>query len=163
MLKLSYDYRSTLENFTKPYLRAVQKWLGYVGGYTRRTARHSLKQARRKRNEDELTDGELDWHVIRTRQNEELGLDPPPFPDRVSKPGQPPLLHGQRSALKHLLNYAVDAPQKETVIGPERARSAIANRLEFGHGPLLPRPFMGPAEEKTRPRMAALWADAITS
>jgi hypothetical protein len=162
MIKTTYDYRNTLENFTKPYLRAVKKWLGYVGGYTRKVARNSLKPARRKRNLDELTDEELDWHVLQTRRNEQLGLDPPPLPERSSKPGQPPALHGQRSPLKHLLNYAVDAPNKEAVIGPERARSAIANRLEFGHGQQLPRPFMGPAEEKTRPRMAALWADAIT-
>lgn len=161
MIEVAYQYESRLQEFAKPYKASVRRWLNFVGGYTRKTAKNSLKKARRKRNEDELTDDELDYHVIRTRLNEAEGREPPEFPERVSKPGLPPLVHGDRSPLKVLLLYAVDEREKEATIGPSRAKSGIAGHLEHGHGKLLPRPFMSPAQEKTRPRMAAFWADAI--
>jgi hypothetical protein len=152
--------RLNLKAFTAPYERAVRKWLGHIGGFTRKVARRSLRQARRKR-EDELTEDEFDRRVILTLINLDNGQPPPPFPDRVSEPGSPPLLHGKRSPLKYLLNYAVDEAAQDVVIGPERARSAIANRLEFGHGRQRPRPFMGPAERHTRGMMADAWRGAF--
>jgi hypothetical protein len=161
MIQLAYQYQSKLDQFAKPYKQSVRRWLTFVGGYTRKVAKNSLKKAKRKRNEDELTDEELDYHVIKTRQNEAEGKEPPLFPERVSKPGMPPLVHGERSPLKVLLLYAVDEREKEATIGPARAASAIAGNLEHGHGKQLPRPFMRPAQEKTRPRMSAFWADSI--
>lgn len=161
MFKVVYQYQSKLDQFAKPYRTAVRRWLNYVGGYTRKVAKNSLKVAKRKASDNELTPDELEYRVIKTRENAAEGKGPPPYPDRVSKPGSPPLLHGARSPLKALLLYAVDLPNEEAVVGPSRAKSAIAGDLEHGKGKLLPRPFMSPAQEKTRPRMAALWADAI--
>jgi hypothetical protein len=161
MIQIAYQFDSKLQEFAKPYRTSVRRWLNFVGGYTRKVAKNSLKKARPKRNEDELTEYELVQHRIRTRLNAAEGKGPPKFPDRVSKPGSPPLLHGDRSPLKHLLRYAVDEREKEAVIGPERAKTAIAGDIEHGRGDRLPRPFMTPAQAKTRPRMAAFWANAI--
>lgn len=162
MVTVDMQVRMTLQHFREAYRRGVRKWLGHVGGLTRLVARRSLKKASKKRNEDELTGFELDIWIQKRLRAFEAGEDiPNDMPDRVSKPGQPPLLHGRSSPLKHLLNYAVDMSIEDVVIGPERARSAIANRLEFGHGEQLPRPFMAPAERNVRPRMAEMWRGAF--
>lgn len=162
MPAVDMQVKLTLEHFRNVYKNAVRKWLGHVGGMTRLVARRSLKQARKKRSEDELTDIEHDVWSSRRLAAFEAGEEiPNDMPDRVSKPGQPPLLHGRRSPLKFLLNYAVESAVEDVVIGPERARSAIANRLEFGHGEMAARPFMAPAERTVRPKMAAMWEGAF--
>jgi len=150
-----------LADFQKPYRRGVRKWLGYAGGLVRKIAKRSLRQATKKRNVDELTDDELDRYVIRTRIAEQEGLPKPEMPDRVSKPGRPPLLHGKKSPLKHLLFYAVDEAAQDTVIGPERARKAIADKIGKG-SKRAARPFMAPAEEKARPMLAGAWSGAFS-
>lgn len=161
---ISFDMRfiQKTERLRKATLGATRRWLNRVGGYARRVARNSLKRAKRKRSDEELTDSELDrwvaWNQIRERQGLEV---PAPYPERVSKPGNPPLIHDRASPLKRLLFYSADAEAGDVVIGPERARKGIAHDLEFGKGKLLPRPFMGPAEEKTRPHMTGWWSDAI--
>jgi len=153
--------KMNLDNFRKPYKRGVRKWLGHVGGLVRKIAKRSLRQATKKRNVDELTDDELDRHVIRTRNNEQEGKPAPAFPDRVSKPGDPPKLHGKNSPLKHLLLYAIDEDAQDVVIGPMRARKAIAGNLEFGTGRMKARPFMAPAEAKARPLLVGAWSGAF--
>lgn len=160
MMQMSVQMK--LADFQKPYRRGVRKWLGYAGGLVRKIAKRSLRQATKKRNVDELTDDELDTYVIRTRIAEQEGLPKPEMPDRVSKPGRPPLLHGKKSPLKHLLLYAIDEAAQDVVIGPERARKAIADRIEKGSGKRAARPFMAPAEEKARPMLAGAWSGAFS-
>ena len=144
-------------------LAATRKWLGRVGGTVRKIARRSLKRARPMRSEEEMTDDQLDDWIAINAGRRRRGLEPLDLPERVSKPGKPPLLHDKLSPLKRLLVYHVNAEGGEVLIGPERSRSGIADRLEYGYGKQLPRPFMGPAHEKVKPQMAQWWHDAIVA
>lgn len=164
MMGWEWKFVSKADQLLKATNRATRKWLHRVGGYARKVARNSLKVAKPKRSDNELTDRELDRWVSLNQFRERHGLEvPAPFPDRVSKPGNPPLLHDRSSPLKRLLSYHVDEDAKETLIGPERAKKGIAHVLEHGGGRRLPRPFMGPSKEKTEPHMARWWQDAIVA
>ena len=163
MISWQMKYLQQADRLTRGITRATAKWLTRVGGYARKVARNSLKVAKPKRSDDELTDWELDRWVMLNQYRERHGLSiPAAFPDRVSKPGQPPLLHQRNSPLKRVLNFQINAAAGDVVIGPERARSATAHILESGGGRLMARPFMKPAEAKTIPHMAAWWHNAIT-
>lgn len=161
---ITFDFRfiQKTQSLQRATLTATRRWLNRVGGFTRKVARRSLKRAKRHRTETTLTDEQLDrwvaWNQIRERQGLEV---PAPYPEKTSKPGRPPLLHSSDSPLKRLLVYSADAERGDVVIGPERAKTGIAHKLEHGSGRIKPRPFMGPAAEKAEPRMAGWWADAI--
>jgi len=91
----------------------------------------------------------------------------------TSPPGGPPYSHA--GLLKKLIFFAFDAQRQSVVIGPTLLRegSAAPRLLEHGgeaqletkQGPKAaryrPRPFMGPAFEKERPSLPALWRDSV--
>jgi len=65
--------------------------------------------------------------------------------------------------LKHIL-YAYDPVKRSVIIGPasNRTRSiTIPEILEEGKLNVSPRPLMGPAFEKTAPKLDGLWADSV--
>ena len=65
--------------------------------------------------------------------------------------------------LKHIL-YAYDPVKRSVIIGPasNRTRSiTIPEILEEGKLNVSARPLMGPAFEKTAPRLPGLWADSV--
>ncbi len=161
MFQMLFNFKLTLADFRHQYNRTEFRWLNYMGGYVRKTARNSLKQAKQAKSDEDLTDAQLDVFVIRSRIAEREGRPAPELPDKVSQPGRPPLLHWRPSPLKVLLNYAVDMNAGDVVIGPALARSGIVHALEFGSAVMEARPFMGPAERKARPIMARKWANAI--
>lgn len=164
MVGWEWKYVGKVDQFKRAALKATRRWLGRVGGWVRKVSRRSLKVAKQKRSDDELTDYELDrWVMMNVRRRREGLETPAPFPDRTSKPGKPPLLHDRNSPLKRLISYHADAEAGEVLIGPERARSAISKDLEFGNQRTRPRPFMGPAEESTRPHITRWWEDAIVA
>jgi hypothetical protein len=90
----------------------------------------------------------------------------------TSRPGEPP--HSHVGLLKRFILFAFDPSRKSVVIGPTllRSTSKAPRLLEHGgetvietnNGPrparYRPRPFMGPAFEKERPGLPALWRDS---
>ncbi len=101
-----------------------------------------------------------------------------------SAPGRPPFAHRQFGALlRKLLFFAYDAQSDSVVVGPVAARKAeVPHLMEFGgtatrrkimgsrgkvrhvvtriaHYP--PRPFMGPALEKSAPKLPEQWANSV--
>ena len=92
----------------------------------------------------------------------------------VSKPGQPPSSH--TGLLKRLIYFGYDPTRKSVVIGPEplNGRSQGAHALEYGvrqrirtpegkgaNANYRSRPFMGPALEKEKPGLPAMWANSV--
>jgi len=96
----------------------------------------------------------------------------------TSKPGQPPFSH--EGSLRRLILFGYDRPAESVVIGPVGFRSSHAPQtLEFGgvaEAPrwwrkklkkkrirIRPRAFMGPALEKERDKLPAMWAGSVRS
>lgn len=105
-------------------------------------------------------------------------------PARHAPPGSPPLSHvsarrrrlnrrrkaegkqpvrGRFKGLKHIL-YAYEPAKHSVIIGPvsNRSRSiTIPEILEEGKLNVAERAFMGPAFEKERPKLPAMWSGSI--
>jgi hypothetical protein len=97
---------------------------------------------------------------------------------RASSPGQPPSSH--TGLLRRLIFFGYDRSQRSVVIGPGRLNQKIGNApaaLEHGgtstvieglrgkrkkrHLNIKARPYMGPAFEQEKPKLAAMWRDSI--
>lgn len=80
-------------------------------------------------------------------------------------PGAPPRV--VRGHLKRHLYYVYDPQSQSVVVGPARlGRSRTPEVLERGgvarrRVRIAARPFMGPAYERERPKIPALWADSL--
>jgi len=101
---------------------------------------------------------------------------------RVSAPGQPPSSH--TGLLKKFIFFAYEPDEKNVVIGPirlSRKPGQAPDALEHGGQTTISRrrwrrgrrvtvtkkkriaarPFMGPAFEREKPKLPAMWADSI--
>jgi len=70
---------------------------------------------------------------------------------------------GGFKGLKHVL-FAYDPAKRSVIIGPASNRSrsiTIPEILEEGKLDTAERPFMGPAFEKSRPKLDSLWAGSV--
>ena len=91
-----------------------------------------------------------------------------------SAPGTPPSSH--TGLLKRFIFFSFDPAQKSVVIGPMRLdqkNTDAPHTLEYGGMTTLgqnkdktrvrirPRPFMGPAFEKEKPNLPALWQNSV--
>jgi hypothetical protein len=81
-----------------------------------------------------------------------------------STAGSPP--NTRRGRIKNALKYAVSADKQSVVIGPDvEIAGTSAKAHEFGgrykREQYDKRPFMGPALEKTRSRLPAMWAGSV--
>ena len=81
-----------------------------------------------------------------------------------SAPGTPP--HTRRGQLRTAILYAVESRRQSVVIGPHYRKVGTTGMAhEFGgmyRGDRYPRrPFMGPALERTAPRLPRHWAGSI--
>ena len=114
--------------------RATRKVLGRFGASVRLTAKHSIRKRK-----------------------------------AVSDPGKPPSSHAGH--LRKLIFFAFDVGRRSVVIGPLRFRTGEAPPLlEYGgqvtrkrrgkrrRMKYAARPFMGPAFEKEKPKLPAMWA-----
>ncbi len=91
----------------------------------------------------------------------------------ISPPGQPPYSHV--GLLRQFVLFAYDQPRRSVVIGPVllREESDAPKLLEHGGDVVRrtkrgarrmhyrPRPFMGPAFEKEKAALPALWKDSV--
>lgn len=123
--------------------RATRGVLSRFGAFVRRTAKGSIR-ARRK----------------------------------TSEPGQPPSSH--TGLLRKFIFFSYEPMERSVVIGPARLNQKVGNApeaLEYG-GPssdmvglrrerrrrtvhIRPRPYMGPAFEKEKPKLPGMWQDSI--
>ena len=99
---------------------------------------------------------------------------------KVSEPGKPPSSHS--GDLKRRIYFGYDRVRESVVIGPARLNQKIGNApqaLERGgvsivaEGPrrqsrrrkrrvmIRARPFMGPAFEREKPKLPAMWANSV--
>lgn len=84
--------------------------------------------------------------------------------EKPSTPGTPP--HTRKGRLKNAIKYAVDKGRQTAVIGPDVDVAGTSGQAhEFGgvyrREQYDKRPFMGPALEKTKERLPAIWAGSI--
>ena len=94
---------------------------------------------------------------------------------KPSTPGMPPSSH--TGLLKRFIFFGYDQQKNSVVIGPtqltENNRGQAPNVLEYGgrttvevntkntHVKIRPRPFRGPAFEKEKQSLPALWQDSV--
>mgnify|MGYP001319994058 CR=1 FL=1 len=132
----------------KAVSNSTRKVLSKFGAFVRTTARHSIRKRK-----------------------------------AVSQPGQPPSSHV--GLLKKLIYFGYDKLRRSVVIGPTalhgaeapplleyggRTRVKSRTRLRQGYAgqegrnvmaTYRPRPFMGPAFEREKPKLPAMWANSI--
>jgi len=119
--------------------RATRKVLSKFGAFVRTTARHSIRKRK-----------------------------------GASPPGKPP--HGHVGLLKRLIFFGYDLVRRSVVIGPTplRGEAEAPPLLEYGGrarrkdrkgksvmATYKSRAFMGPAFEKEKPKLPALWANSV--
>lgn len=83
---------------------------------------------------------------------------------KAAPPGSPP--HTQTRRLPRAIKYAVDKQRQNVVIGPDAESVGRVGGVHEHGGRYYrrrypPRPFMGPALEKIRPRLPRMWAASI--
>ena len=97
---------------------------------------------------------------------------------RASSPGQPPSSHA--GLLKKFIFFGYERDRRSVVIGPARLNQKIGDAphaLEHGgistvveglrgrrrkrRVRIKARPFMGPAFEQEKPKLAAMWRDSV--
>jgi len=97
---------------------------------------------------------------------------------KASEPGKPPSSHV--GLLKRFIWFGYDVVRRSVVIGPvrlsQKGRGEAPSALEYGgivtmrsrrrkgkktRARIRPRPFMGPAMEKEKQQLPALWRDSV--
>ncbi len=97
---------------------------------------------------------------------------------KASQPGKPPSSHV--GLLKRFIWFGYDVIRRSVVIGPvrlsQKGRGEAPSALEYGgivtmqsrrrdgkrtRTHIRPRPFMGPAMEKEKQQLPALWRDSV--
>jgi len=120
--------------------RATRRVFSRFGAFVRRTARSSIRKRK-----------------------------------KPSAPGQPPSSH--KGLLKRFIFFGYDRTKKSVVIGPVRltgaGRGKAPSLLEYGGAGTVrvrrrrkrarykARPFMGPAYEKEKPQLPAMWQGSV--
>ena len=83
---------------------------------------------------------------------------------KASPEGAPP--HTRRGRIRNAIKYAVSANKQSVVIGPDVQVAGTSGKAhEFGgrykQEKYDKRPFMGPALQKTKARLPAMWAGSV--
>jgi len=97
---------------------------------------------------------------------------------RASVPGEPPSSH--TGLLRRFIFFGYDAGKRSVVIGPQRLNQKVGDApaaLEYGGTSTVvedlrgrrrkrrvrikARPYMGPAFEQEKPKLAAMWRDSV--
>ena len=144
--------------------RKMNSALFRAGGLIRTIAKRSLRPARKIRL-SELPDEDREQYREEMEDYRNGYRERPPvLRDIISDPGNPPLLHMKPSPLRQLLRFFVEKDKTTVVIGPERAKDAIAGELEHGRGAVkAARPFMAPAMVKALPKLPQFLRSAVNN
>jgi len=97
---------------------------------------------------------------------------------RISAPGEPPSSH--TGLLRRFIFFGYDRERRSVVIGPARLNQKVGDAphaLEHGgmstvieglrgrrrkrRVRIKPRPYVGPAFEQEKPKLAAMWRDSV--
>jgi len=97
---------------------------------------------------------------------------------RTSTPGEPPSSH--TGLLRRFIFFGYDRQRRSVVIGPQRLNQKVGDAPQaLEHGgmstvveglrgkrrkrkiKIAARPYMGPAFEQERPKLAAMWRDSV--
>lgn len=130
---------------------ATRKVLGHFGALVRKAAIASIKEAPPARHAPPGSPPLSHVSARRRRINQ-----------RRKAEGKQPVRGGFKG-LKHIL-YAYEPVNRSVIIGPASNRSrsiTIPEILEEGMLNTAHRPFMGPAFEKIKPKLASLWASSV--
>ncbi len=175
MMKLSikeakagfFDRDAVIDQVDKTAAQGASRW----GAFVRRTARTSIRKARRKTMAELTTDERQRFRIYESlnRRGELHGQSKPKLPLASSKPGEPP--RSIRGDLKQFLFFAYDPERRSVVVGPAKLNGKQGNApqvLEEGGYAVThrgervrieERPYMDPAFDKNihaLPRMLAL-------
>jgi len=130
--------------------KATRKVLGHFGALVRKSAIASIKEAPAKRH---APPGSPPFsHMLARRRK---------INQRRKAEGKQPV-RGFKG-LKHIL-YAFEPVNRSVIIGPASNRSrsiTIPEILEYGKLDVSRRPFMGPAFEREKPKLPAMWANSV--
>ncbi|MCP4248091.1 MAG: hypothetical protein GY778_13675 [bacterium] len=154
---------------------ATRRVLSQAGAFIRTTARRSMRKARQMRL-SEMPDDQRRAYKRRARLAKVWGQPRPKKPLAPSKPGEPPRV--RKGQIKRLLYFAWDPTRRSVVAGPERFKKGqTPHVLEYGGTSTVrrpskygwekhrvyvkPRPFMGPALAKERPRLPRRWRNSV--
>ena len=154
--------------------KATNKALGQGGKYVMQEAKKSIKpgkKATRKTFSQLDTKARQSYHIAEAIAKRD-GKPKPKMPtlQKVSDPGKEPL--DQTGLLRQFILYAYDPASGGVFIGPVKLNKPglAAAALEHG-GPSInakgkritikARPFMGPALERKRTKLAELWANSL--
>jgi len=145
--------------------QARRKALVVGGALIRTVAKNSIRKATRMKANalDPDAREKFDRRVLFAKK---AGRPKPKLPLASSKPGDPP--RSRSGLLKNKMVFRYDPASKSVVIGPEeidfgtRARSTLESggRNEAGHY-VAPRPYMRPAEARTRSQYVQQWKNAF--
>ncbi|MCC6360625.1 MAG: hypothetical protein IT450_17945 [Phycisphaerales bacterium] len=138
-----------------------------IGAMIRTVARRSMRKARQMKLDEMKPEDAAKWRM-QQRIAKYYGRKAPPRPLKGSDPGSPPRYRWSR-LLKDRLFFAYDSSTRTVVIGPERLGrngGKVPRLLEEGgvgdNGKhIAARPYMKPALDQVRPKMAAEWAKAF--
>ena len=169
MKQLFFDKMAVLSSVDK----ASRQVLSKIGAFVRQTARQSIRRPPK-------TKGST-WQYIKTASGRRIY-----YKQRASaKPGKPP--YNQSGLLKRFIFFGYDPAANSVVVGPEKLGGRISETalpaLEYGgestakefkyHGGnsrrtktyrkvhIRPHPFMGPALDKEKEKLPALWLDSV--
>jgi hypothetical protein len=144
--------------------RARTSVLKKSGAIVRTFARRSIRKARRKRL-SELDPVSLTSYRIAQRVAKDKGYAAPELPVAHSLPGEPP--RSIAGDLRKFMFFGFDTTTKTVVVGPAKLskKGDAPSVLEYGGrsegSTIAARPYMRPAEKKSRDKYLQLWKDSI--
>lgn len=150
--------------------RGTKKVLSKFGAFVRRTAKRSMRKARRKKR-SEMGPDELKVFGIREAIAKRESKSKPKRPLASSKPGEPP--RTRLGLIKKFIFFFYDPQPQSVVIGPIKLNKEgdAPEVLEFGgvtrstttgkRITIEARPYMGPAYKKEQPKLAGMWRDVV--
>jgi hypothetical protein len=104
----------------------------------------------------EMTEAEVvRYREELSRYKQGLRSTKPRRPDKISKPGETPRMHGPKSALRYRLFFALNERADYVVIGPEYFRGGVTSSYANNTLEQLEesRPFMLPSLQKVTPKI----------
>ena len=160
----------------KAMSRAEREAMTNAGAYVRRTAMQSMKPAKRYTSKKQLPRWQRRSYEIALTEAKRAGRPVPMLPFRPSKPGQPPKYITR--LLKDFVQFSYDFTSGSTIVGPARLNTrqtgtgqTVPEVLEYGGfsrvsrgktiAAVAARPYMGPALEKNRDKIASFWANTL--
>ena len=142
--------------------KAARKILSKVGAFIRQDAKQSIRPARMKPL-GALSEKERKSYERRVREWKARGKGGPKprRPLQHSRPGDPP--RSILGLLRKLIFFVWDPARKSVVIGPAKinSKSDAPSALEHGAGKIRRRPYMQPAYERNKAKIAAMWRNSV--